>query len=118
MLRTRALALCAVAVAILGIFAISAHTASAPISLSSSRQTIKSSQSVDLTGTVVHPPTVGHVVLYRAYPGGPERRIATTAVTADGAFFFTQFPDRDTTYFVRLEGRPATARVTIDVDGR
>ncbi|MFL5822789.1 MAG: serine hydrolase [Solirubrobacteraceae bacterium] len=97
---------------------VSALSSEPPISLSSSSQEIKSGQSIVLQGTVANPPAIGHVVLYGAAPRGAERKIATTVASTSGYFSFTQFPDRDTTYLVRLVGRPATARAAVDVDGR
>ena len=115
MFRPGALAVGAIAIAIIAALALSELTsANAPITLSTSDREIKSGQAVILRGSVTNPPAIGHVVLYGTHPGAARRRITATAVTSDGSFSFTEFPDRDTTYSVQLVGRPAMAHVAVD----
>jgi hypothetical protein len=88
------------------------------VSLFTTAAYIKSGQRVVLRGTAAHHPFRRVVLYVSAYPRLVLHPVAAARTDRHGFFAFTQAPDRDTTYQVRLRGGQLTSRpVAVDVDG-
>lgn len=89
------------------------------ISLSASPARVQSGRQVVLSGRVTGQVLPARVQLYsRPYPYKSARLVGTTTTSATGSYSFTQRPDRNTRYQVRVAGSSATARVQVAVLAR
>jgi hypothetical protein len=78
-----------------------------------------SGQRVTLSGRISNAPPGSEVELYASrYPYPAPAPVATTQANPDGSFSFTEYPDRETRYEVRVVGTTATATIQCDVAAR
>jgi hypothetical protein len=104
------------------VLCVPAAAAAAPIptvSLRVPRAQVLGGRPVRLAGEVTGVPVGSLVRLYESpFPYPVAKLVKTTLTNADGAFYFTVFPDRGTRYRVTVVGTRAAALVQVAVGGR
>ena len=89
------------------------------ITLAASPSRTVAGQRVTLSGQTSGAPPGSEVQVYASpYPYSAPALVATTHTNLDGSFSFTEYPDRDIRYRVRVVGTTATATIQLDVAAR